>query len=121
MKTVIKKRNKNPGKKKQITNPTKPINIFTFECAIIFLNSLVRNSVLYAKEAMYNKSEKEMRQLKKIEEDHTRNILDLKIGISYLYMEVMSWKLISENWTLPSLPHTALALVIFTLPFKKIL
>ena len=81
MKTILRKRNKNIGKKKQITNLIKPLGIFTFECAIIFLNSLVRSSVLYATEAMYNINEKEMRQLEKIEEDHMRNILDVKTGI----------------------------------------
>ena len=65
-KTILRKRNKNIGKKKQITNLIKPLGIYTFECAIIFLNSLVRSSVLYATEAMYNINEKEMRQLEKI-------------------------------------------------------
>ena len=55
MKTILRKRNKNIGKKKQITNLIKPLGIYTFECAIIFLNSLVRSSVLYATETMYNR------------------------------------------------------------------
>ena len=41
----------------------------------------MRSSVLYATEAMYNINEKKMRQLEKIEEDHIRNLLDLKAGI----------------------------------------
>ena len=80
-KSILRKRNKNIGKKKQITNLIKPLGIYTFECAIIFLNSLVRSSVLYATETMYNINEKEMRQLEKIEEDHMRNILDVKTGV----------------------------------------
>ena len=81
MKTILRKRNKNIGKKKQIKSLIKPLGMFTFECAVIFLNSLVRSSVLYATEAMYNITEKEMRQLERIEEDHMRNILDVKTGI----------------------------------------
>ena len=81
MKTILRKRNKNIGKKKQIKSLIKPLGMYTFECAVIFLNSLVRSSVLYATEAMYNINEKEMRQLERIEEDHMRNILDVKTGI----------------------------------------
>ena len=65
MKTILRKRNKNIGKKKQIENLIKPLGMFTFECAMIFLNSLVRSSVLYAT-AMYNLNEKEMRKLEEI-------------------------------------------------------
>ena len=61
MKTVLQKKNKQIGKKKQITNPIRPLGKQTFECAVIFLNSLVRNSVLYGTEAMKHINEKEMR------------------------------------------------------------
>ena len=81
IKTIIQKRNKQIGKKKQILNLLKPLGQFTFECAAIFLNTLVRNSVLYGTEAMYNISEKELRQIEKIEEDHMRNIFQVKTGI----------------------------------------
>ena len=81
MKNILRKRNKNIRKKKQISYLIQPLGIFTFECEIIFLNYLVRSSVFYATEAMYNRNEKEMRQLEKIEEDHMRNLLDLKTGI----------------------------------------
>ena len=46
MKTIIHKRNKQIGKKKQITNLIKPLGKFTFECALILLNSIVRSNVL---------------------------------------------------------------------------
>ena len=48
---------------------------------MLFLNSLVRSSVLYATEAMYNMNEKEMRKLEQIEEDHMRKIIGVKTGI----------------------------------------
>ena len=66
MKTILQKRNKQIGKKRQITNVLKPLGIYTFECAVIFLNSLVRSSVMYGVEAMNRIDQIEMRELKKI-------------------------------------------------------
>ena len=54
MKTIINKRNKQIGKKKQISNIIKPLGKFTFECGLILINSIVRSSVLYGVEALQN-------------------------------------------------------------------
>ena len=81
MKTILQKRNKQIGKKRQITNLLKPLGIYTFECAVIFLNSLVRSSVMYGVEAMNRIDQIEMRELEKIEEDQMRNIFQVKTGI----------------------------------------
>ena len=52
MNTIIQRRNKQSGKKQMINNLLRPLGQFTFECGFIFLNSLIRNSVLYGAEAM---------------------------------------------------------------------
>ena len=81
MKTIIQRRNKQPGKKKMITNLLRPLGKYTFECGLIFLNSLIRSSVLYGAEAMYNITEKEMRELERIEEAQMKNIFQAETGI----------------------------------------
>ena len=79
--TILKKRNRQIGKKKQILNILKPLGIFTFECAVILLNLLIRSSVLYGTEALYNITESEMRGIEQIEGDQMRNIFQVKTGI----------------------------------------
>ena len=81
MKTIIQKKNKQISKKKQITSLIRPLGKYTFECAVIFLNSLVRSSVLYGTEAMSHINETELRALEIIEEDQMRNVLQVKTGI----------------------------------------
>ena len=81
MKTIISKRNKQIGKKKQIENLLKPLGKFTFECGFIFFNSLVRNSVLYGTEVMYKLVEQEKREIEKIEENQLKNIFKVNTGI----------------------------------------
>ena len=70
----------------------KPLGKFTFECGLILVNSMVRSSVLYGTEAMQNISEKEMRELERIEEDHLKNIFQVKTGIQVplhlMYLEM---------------------------------
>ena len=81
MKNIVQKSNTQIGKKKQITNFLKPLGIYTFECALIFLNSMVRSSVLYGVEAMYSVTQNEIKEIEKIEEDQMRNIFQVKTGI----------------------------------------
>ena len=81
MKTILQKKNKQISKKKQITSLIRPLGKYTFECAVIFLNSLVRSSVLYGTEAMSHINETELRALERIEEDQMRNVLQVKTGI----------------------------------------
>ena len=81
MNTIIKRRNKQSGNKKSMNNLLKPLGKYTFECGFIFFNSMVRNSVLYATEVMYNLKESEKREIEKIEEGHLKNIFSSNTGI----------------------------------------
>ena len=81
LKNILQKRNKQIGKKRQITSLLKPVGMYTFECAVIFLNSLVRSSIMYGTEAMYNITQKDLRELEKIEEDQMKHVFQVKTGI----------------------------------------
>ena len=60
---------------------------FYFECAIIFMKSMMRIS--YSAEAYYNLTEVELREIEKIEEDFLRVLVSTERGcpISQLYFE----------------------------------
>ena len=68
MKNIIHKRNKCIGTQKQIIHLIKPLGPYTFECALIYIKSLIRNSILYASEAMCSIKEAHYRALESIEE-----------------------------------------------------
>ena len=81
MNTIVQRRNKQNGKKKIISNILKPLGQYTFECGMILLNSLIRSSVLYGTEAMYNVTENEIREIERIEEKQMKNIFKAETGI----------------------------------------
>ena len=56
---------------------------------MIFLNVILRSSILYASETFYNLKEKELRILERIEERFLRQLLKTGRGcsISQLYLE----------------------------------
>ena len=60
-----------------------------FECGIIFLNILLRSSILYPSETYYNLTEPQIRQLERIEEGFLRKLFQTTTGcpISQLYLE----------------------------------
>ena len=62
---------------------------YYFECAIVFLNVMLRSSILYACETYYNLKETEIRQLERIEETFLRKMFKTSKGcpISQLYLE----------------------------------
>ena len=62
---------------------------YTIECGIIYLNSLLRSSILFAAETMYNINEDEYRHIERIEEDLLRKIFKTEQGcpIYLLYFE----------------------------------
>ena len=62
------KGNRSIGVQKQIIKMIEPLGHFTFECALIYIQSLIRNSVLYSAEVMYSIKETEYRALESIEE-----------------------------------------------------
>ena len=67
-------------KKKQIQFLIKNLGKYTFESSMIYVNSLLRSSILFAAEAMYNVNETECRNIERIEEDIMRNIFDTGKG-----------------------------------------
>ena len=62
---------------------------YYFECGIIFLNVMLRSSVLYGCETYYNLKETEIRQLERIEEGFLRKLVQTSKGcpISQIYLE----------------------------------
>ena len=75
-----------------IFNKIKSLNLkeYYFECSILFLNVLLRSSILYAAETYYNMKENEIRALEGIEEHFIRKLLNTTKAcpISQLYLEV---------------------------------
>ena len=58
MKNIEKRKNISIGAIKQIMRILKGLGSFTFECAFIYMNSILRGSTLYACETYYNLSKK---------------------------------------------------------------
>ena len=73
-------KNKSIGTIKKILNQLESLNLKTyhFECGIIFMNVLLRSSILYASETYYNLTELEMRQIERIEESYMRQLVKTK-------------------------------------------
>ena len=67
----------------------KDLGKYTMECGLIYLNSLLRNSILYGAEAMLNIKENDFRQLEQIEEEQMRLLFktDRSCPIHLLYLE----------------------------------
>ena len=42
---------------------------YYFECGMLFMNVMLRSSILYASETYYNLKENEIRQLERVEEN----------------------------------------------------
>ena len=71
MPNIAHKRNKSIDTQKQIlklVKLVKPLGVYTFESAVIYMESLLRSSILYASETMNNVKEIEFRALEAIEE-----------------------------------------------------
>ena len=86
----IKKKAK--GTIRRIFNRLNSLNLqkYYFECAIVFMNTMLRCSILFACETYYNLKESELRQLERIEERFLRELLKTSTGcpITQLYLEV---------------------------------
>ena len=63
---------------------------YYFECSLIFMNSMLRGSILYACDMYYNLKETELRQIERIEEEYLRKVLQTTRGcpITQLYLEM---------------------------------
>ena len=85
-------KNKSIGIIKQIFNRLKSLNLqkYYFECALIFMNCMLRSSILYAADTYYDMKESELRALERIEETFLRKLLKTSKGcpITQLYLSV---------------------------------
>ena len=81
---------KSNGIIRQIFNRLESLNLmrYYFECAIVFMNSMLRSSILYAAETYYDLKEKELRAIERIEEMFMRKLLKTSKGcpIVQLYL-----------------------------------
>ena len=66
MPNIIHMRNKSIGTQRKIINLIEPKGPYRFEGAIIYIQSLLRNSILYTSETMSYVKEKELRALEKL-------------------------------------------------------
>ena len=66
---------------------------YYFECVIIFMNLILRGSILYAGECYYNLTEIQLRSIERIEEKFLRKILKTSKGcpIVQIYLECGQW------------------------------
>ena len=76
---------------KRIFNRLQGLNLkqYYFQCGLLFLNIILRSSILYASETYYNLKENELRTLERIEEKFIRKLLKTSRGcpISQIYLE----------------------------------
>jgi hypothetical protein len=63
---------------------------YYFEVGMIFMNVMLRSSILYASETYYNLKETEIRQIERIEEGYMRQLLKTSRGcsITQIYLEL---------------------------------
>ena len=78
MSNIIGRRNNSIGTEKQILKIIKGLGPYTFEGAFIYIQSLIRTSLLYGSETMYNITEKELRAIESIEESAIQKSLKTK-------------------------------------------
>ena len=92
MKNITEMKNKSVWIINKIFNRLHSLNLkkYFFECGIIFLNVMLRSSILYASETYYDLKEIELRALERIEEKFLRKLIKTSKGcpISQLYLEV---------------------------------
>ena len=86
---------KSNGIIRSLLNKLEKLNLrdYYYECAIIFMNAILRGSILYASETYYNLTEKNIRILERIEENFMRKILKTKRScpIIQMYLELGQW------------------------------
>ena len=75
---ILHKKNKAKGTERLILKLVQNLGPFTFEGAVIYIQTLIRNSILYAAETMYNVSEIEWRTLERIEESVLLKVFQTK-------------------------------------------
>ena len=80
---ILEKKNKSIGIIRSITNMVKGLETYTVKTGLIYLNSLLRSSILYAAETYYNLSERNFRMIEAIEEECIRRILET-VNVKFL-------------------------------------
>ena len=84
-------KNKSIGTMRKIFTKLESLNLrkYYFECGVIFLNVMLRSSLLYACETYYGLSEYQIRQIERIEEQFLRKLFKTSKGcpIAQLYLE----------------------------------
>ena len=92
MANIQQMKNKSIGVIKKIFNKLNSMNLrqYYFECSIIFLNVMLRGSILYGCDMYYNLKENEIRHLERIEEGYMRKVLKTTKGcpINQMYLEL---------------------------------
>ena len=85
-------KSKGTGVISKILSKLKSLNLqkYYFECAMILLNAILRPSLLFACDMIYNMKESEIRQLERVEEHYLRKVLNTGKGcpIVQLYLEM---------------------------------
>ena len=75
---------------KQIFKRLESLNLrrYYFECGMVFMNSMLRSSILYASETYHDLKESELREIERIEETFMRRLLNTSKGcpITQLYL-----------------------------------
>ena len=71
-------RNRSFGTIRTIFEKLNKLNLrkYYFECGMVFLNAMLRSSILYGSETYYNLKEGELRVLERIEESFMRKLLN---------------------------------------------
>ena len=85
-------KNKSIGTIKQIFHKLESLKLgrYYLEVGMLFLNVMLRSTILYACETYYNLKESEVRQLERIEETYMRKLVETGRGcpINQLYLEL---------------------------------
>ena len=89
MKNILHKRNRSIGTQKLIPKLIKHLGPYTFEAAIIYIKSLLKTSLLYGAETIFNLTEKELRAIETTEESVLQAVFQTKRSCSrhLLYLE----------------------------------
>jgi hypothetical protein len=86
---IADKQKKSIGTIKTIINIIKGLETYTVRNGLIYLNSLLRSSILYGAETYYNLTENNIRMIERIEEECLSKILDTgkNCPVTLLYLE----------------------------------
>ena len=119
MPNILDKKTKSNNIVESIRSMIDGLETYTVQCGLIYMNSLLRSSILYAAETYHNLTESDLRKIESIEEDCLRQILktDAKCPIPLLYLEThylparfFIWRMMANylHYLLQQKPHSLL-------------